>query len=167
MLSALASKETVMAFSLNMPGEPARDLDSMRTPFGAWLKRSRSFRGLTMEALAEKADTTQAAVSQLERGIRNPSRDMVRKLAEALWEQNQDKEARRRLMSEAMRSAGFAEAEGEAFIGTTREFAQSILIEKGYDDTEFAPEEVDQIAQSLEALIEGHIAQKRKREGRD
>ncbi len=44
----------------------------------------RSDQELTQSALAKKIGTSQSAIAQIEAGERNPSYDMIRKLAEAL-----------------------------------------------------------------------------------
>jgi transcriptional regulator with XRE-family HTH domain len=54
-------------------------------PFGALLKRERLARGLTQEALAERAGLSTRAISDLERGVnRAPRKETLRLLAEAL-----------------------------------------------------------------------------------
>src|SRR5262245_29490683 len=54
-------------------------------PFGARLKRERLARGLTQEALAERAGLSARAISDLERGInRAPRKETLRLLADAL-----------------------------------------------------------------------------------
>jgi transcriptional regulator with XRE-family HTH domain/tetratricopeptide (TPR) repeat protein len=53
--------------------------------FGARLKRERKARGLTQEALAERAGLSSRAISDLERGVnRTPRKETLRLLAEAL-----------------------------------------------------------------------------------
>src|SRR5215472_3698131 len=54
-------------------------------PFGALLKRKRLARGLTQEALAERAGLSTRAISDLERGVNSaPRRETMRLLADAL-----------------------------------------------------------------------------------
>jgi transcriptional regulator with XRE-family HTH domain len=49
------------------------------------LKRLREARGLTQQALADKAKVTDAYIAQLETGVRtNPTIDTLKKLAKAL-----------------------------------------------------------------------------------
>jgi len=53
--------------------------------FGMVLKRLREARGLTQQALADKAKVTDAYIAQLETGVRtNPTIDTLKKLAKAL-----------------------------------------------------------------------------------
>src|SRR5262245_37472093 len=54
-------------------------------PFGALLKRQRLARGLTQEALAERAGLSAVAISNLERGVNSaPRKETMRLLADAL-----------------------------------------------------------------------------------
>lgn len=52
--------------------------------FGKRLEAIRADIGLSQTALAERAGTSQSAISQMERGERKPSFGMLRKLAGAL-----------------------------------------------------------------------------------
>lgn len=52
--------------------------------FGGRLKRARNAAGLTQQELAEEVGLTQAAISQLEKGVRAPTPALVVKLADAL-----------------------------------------------------------------------------------
>ena len=54
------------------------------TAFGLNVRKQREARGLTQEALAEKADLDQTYISGIERGIRNPSVLSIAKIAKAL-----------------------------------------------------------------------------------
>ena len=51
---------------------------------GMRLRRLRTARGLNQTALAKKADLSQPYVAQLELGLRNPTLDVLRRLAKAL-----------------------------------------------------------------------------------
>lgn len=82
--------------------------------YGALLRERRQARGLTMEALAERADTTNPVISLLERGLRNPSKDMVKKLARGYAPSDADAVAISRLTDEALIAAGFA-PEGSSY----------------------------------------------------
>jgi transcriptional regulator with XRE-family HTH domain len=55
-----------------------------RTSFAALLKRQRVLAGLTQEELAERAGLSREAISLLERALRRPYPDTVRRLADAL-----------------------------------------------------------------------------------
>ena len=52
--------------------------------FGVRLAQIRSDAGLSQSALAEAVGTSQSAISQMESGERQPSFDMLRRLAKAL-----------------------------------------------------------------------------------
>jgi transcriptional regulator with XRE-family HTH domain len=52
--------------------------------FGKRLQEIRTDAGLTQSALAKALNTSQSAVSQIESGEREPSFEMLRRLAEAL-----------------------------------------------------------------------------------
>jgi transcriptional regulator with XRE-family HTH domain len=54
------------------------------TSFGAWLKQARARRGLTLDALGDIADVSHVHISRMEKGVNNPSRLMVIKIAAAL-----------------------------------------------------------------------------------
>ena len=54
------------------------------TPFGSALRRIRVDRRLSQSKLAEKADIDHSTASRLESGARQPSREMVGLLADAL-----------------------------------------------------------------------------------
>lgn len=60
-----------------------------------------------MEALADRADTAAPVVSNLERGARNASRDMVGRLAAALAGPDPDEHTATALLNEGLRAAGF------------------------------------------------------------
>src|SRR6266852_4061107 len=53
-------------------------------PFAELLRQYRTAAGLTQEELAERAGLSSRGVSMLERGSRQPYRDTVRRLADAL-----------------------------------------------------------------------------------
>lgn len=92
---------------VRLMARPLKDVNDA-SPFGRWLRDSRTRRGLTMEALAEIAETSQVAISNIERGNRNASRDMVEKLARALLPEDADEYTARALLSAGLKAAGFA-----------------------------------------------------------
>lgn len=53
---------------------------------GAWLRRARRRRGLTLRQVAAAAGVTESFVSQVERGATNPSVSTLRKIAGAIGE---------------------------------------------------------------------------------
>lgn len=61
-----------------------------------------------MQAVADLADVTQPMVSNLERGTRNPSRDMVERLTRALLPDDADDHTARALLNAGLKAAGFA-----------------------------------------------------------
>lgn len=52
--------------------------------FGANVRRLRKGRGLSQEALADEVELAVTYVGQIERGLRNPTLDVVERFAEAL-----------------------------------------------------------------------------------
>ena len=83
------------------------------TPFGQWLSENRQRRGLTMESLADASDITQAMVSNMERGTRNPSRETIAKLSYALSPLGADEHTARSLLNAGLKAAGFASADND------------------------------------------------------
>ncbi len=62
------------------PAEFVKRLLAARHPLSAW----RDYRGLTLAALGKACGVTAAALSQIEKGKREPSASLLKKLAEAL-----------------------------------------------------------------------------------
>ena len=58
--------------------------DRILTAFGSNVARIRDQRGLSQDALAERADLDRTYVSGIERGLRNPGIKTVIRLAKAL-----------------------------------------------------------------------------------
>jgi transcriptional regulator with XRE-family HTH domain len=58
--------------------------ESIATVFGKVLREQRNARGLSQEALALAADVDRTFVSQMERGIRQPTLTTLCKLCDAL-----------------------------------------------------------------------------------
>ena len=56
----------------------------MASELGRRLAKIRDDAGLTQSGLARLVETSQSAISQIESGDRNPSYEMIRKIAEAL-----------------------------------------------------------------------------------
>lgn len=59
-------------------------MDKLRKLFGDRLRTLRKARGLSQEALAEKADTHFTYIGVIERGEQSPTLDTVEKIAKAL-----------------------------------------------------------------------------------
>lgn len=70
--------------------------------FGTWLYNERKSRELDKKQLASRAKVGQSSITQLEGGVRYPSRKMVRKLVRGLGGDNADA-----LLVSGMRAAGF------------------------------------------------------------
>ena len=62
------------------PAEFVQRLLAARHPLSAW----RDYRGFTLAALGKACGVTAAALSQIEKGKREPSASLLKKLAEAL-----------------------------------------------------------------------------------
>lgn len=131
------------------------------SPFGEWLRVARGERGLTMEMLAERADTAAPVISNLERGTRNPSRDMVDRLAHALSPDDADERTFRALHTAGLKAAGFA-AEGDS-----EGPVETITREAGYDPTELNDAEKDELHRGIRAFTRAWVDDRRKRTGRD
>jgi len=58
--------------------------DQIRSTFGQVLREQRTARGISQEDFALNADVDRTFVSQMERGIRQPTITTIMKLAEAL-----------------------------------------------------------------------------------
>ena len=126
------------------------------TDFGDWLRRERSSRGLTMEMLSDRADTAPAVVSNLERGTRNPSRDMVMRMAAALAGQEADERTASALLNAGLKAAGFASADTAGPIET-------LMQEHGYSESDLSEEGHERLRQSLDAVIVGIVEQERQK----
>ena len=61
-----------------------RPVDTLQQRFGRVVRRRREAAGLSQEALADEAGLHRTYISLLERGLRMPSIEVVRKLAVAL-----------------------------------------------------------------------------------
>jgi transcriptional regulator with XRE-family HTH domain len=57
---------------------------TLREIFGRNVRRARSARGLTIEALAQDAGLSYSYVGGIERGLRNPTLSVMEQLARAL-----------------------------------------------------------------------------------
>ena len=87
---------------------PRRTPIIQTTPFGQWLRGIREERGYVMEELASRADISQATISNLERGRRNPTRKMVTRLARELAPDHTTDMFRNRILNQGLLAAGFA-----------------------------------------------------------
>jgi len=56
----------------------------LRDRFGLNVRRARLAKGLTIEALAQDAGLSYSYVGEIERGLRNPTLDIIGKLADSL-----------------------------------------------------------------------------------
>lgn len=80
---------------------------AMADGFGVWLAEARTKRGLTLEALADVADTSAPTISRIESGIRNASRKMVIRLADALAVDGESDVEREMRRANALFARGF------------------------------------------------------------
>ena len=117
--------------------------------FSGWLNQEREKRGLTMQAVADRADITQPFVSSLERDIRNPSREMVERLARALCQEDGDAGHFQRVLSAGLRAAGFASEGDDQSIPIEYEPVMDELRSASYDGSGLAPDDVDEIAEYI------------------
>ena len=61
-----------------------RSFDELRLALAQQLRRTRALRGLSQEALAFRAEIDRTYISQIERGIVNPSLQVLSRVAVAL-----------------------------------------------------------------------------------
>jgi DNA-binding XRE family transcriptional regulator len=66
------------------PRRPSFEEAAHRQAFGAAIRRERLARGWTQEQFAERADVHRSYLADLETGTRNPTLDMIVKLANGL-----------------------------------------------------------------------------------
>jgi transcriptional regulator with XRE-family HTH domain len=59
-------------------------MGDLRKTFGENVKKARLARGLSQESLAAEAGIDRTYISGIERGLRNPSLDLIERLAGAL-----------------------------------------------------------------------------------
>ena len=97
--------------------------------FGQWFKEIRTTRGLTMDDVGDRAGCTQSAISNLERGARNPSRDMVVRLVRALAHDDMSESGVIRLIDQGLVAAGF-----QPMGDNERDPAHDDLMEAGYSE---------------------------------
>lgn len=130
------------------------------TEFGEWLRSARNARGWTGEALADEAGTSSANISNLERGIRNPSRDMVKSITKALFD-GEDETEYARFEARGLRAAGFA----SDIPDDPTDWMEDVSREAGFDNfrTMFTPEEQAQIRDEFASLAAVLIASRAKR----
>jgi transcriptional regulator with XRE-family HTH domain len=81
------------------------------TDFGEWLLAEIERRGWERKTLAAKSDVGFTTVSQIIAGLRNPSRDMVTRLASALSSEDASERTARALLNAGLKAAGFAAEE--------------------------------------------------------
>jgi transcriptional regulator with XRE-family HTH domain len=87
---------------------PRRTPIVQTTAFGQWLRGIREERGFVMEELAARAEISQATISNLERGRRNPTRKMVTRLARELAPDSAGDPSKNRILNQGLLAAGFA-----------------------------------------------------------
>lgn len=82
------------------------------TAFGEWTLTEIDARGWERKTLAVKSGVGITSVNQIVAGVRNPSRDMVERLARALAPEDADEHTARALLNAGLKAAGFAPADG-------------------------------------------------------
>ena len=102
--------------------------------FGQWFKEMRVSRGLTMEDVADRADSAQPVISNLERGARNPSRDMVERLTRALSNDDMSETSIKRFVDQGLIAAGFQPQSADSQIDIERLRDAEMLAEAGYSE---------------------------------
>lgn len=70
--------------SEDVAAPPSPAARALPQPFGGWLKRCREGRGLSQRAMAERAGIAASVLSRIESGSREPSEEVLPKLAAAL-----------------------------------------------------------------------------------
>lgn len=80
------------------------EVSEMPTDFGTWLRHERDARGWTMEDLADAINSAQSVISNLERGKRRPSPEMVERLVHALAAES-DSDIARRMLNRGLKAA--------------------------------------------------------------
>jgi transcriptional regulator with XRE-family HTH domain len=135
------------------------------TPFGQWLTDARIHRGLTMEAVAERGGTTQGMVSSLERGTRNPSRDMVYKLAEALSGSDYSINAAKILLRDGLTAAGFLPTKDldEDIDPLRGDPLETIMKEAGFNPDMLREDDLRQLRQNINAVVIGTMEQEKRK----
>lgn len=86
---------------------------TMAIDFGTWLRAERKKRGKTIYDIAALAEVSHVAVSDWERGKRNPRRENVELVAAALSGSEASEEEAARLLAEALTMAGFSSGQPE------------------------------------------------------
>lgn len=136
-----------------------KTLTTQNTPFGQWLRSHRQSRGLTMESLADASNITQAMVSNLERGTRNPSRETINSLSRALSPQGADERTAQSMLNAGLRAAGFASFDESAPRPMMTFIEQQLRLLPHGTVNSLTPAEADQLVSELEELAALRIAQ--------
>ena len=134
--------------------------DSIGTEFGSWLSNARAKRGVSGEALADMAQTTQAYISQLESGMRNPSRKMVERLVQALYV-GEDEYVAMRMLNEGLRAALFMPQDQDPLEIVAEPILDALRIAR--EDGLLTPDVISGAA----AFINVRLEQERKRKMRE
>ena len=129
------------------------------TPFGQWLSENRQRRGLTMEALADASNITQAMVSNMERGTRNPSRDTIASVSRAFSSQGADERTARALLNAGLKAAGFASTDEPPTRPMMMFLEQKLRVGPSGSAYSLTPAQADQLVSELEEMAGLRIAQ--------
>lgn len=112
-----------------------------------------------MQAVADCAEITQPFVSTLERGTRNPSRDMVERIARALSPEDADDHTFRALHNAGLAAAGFINDGAPGPLET-------IVSEAGYSPDDFDDDARARLRQNIDAVIIGIAEQEKQKRGK-
>ncbi|MCW3059909.1 MAG: Helix-turn-helix domain [Capsulimonas sp.] len=96
------------------------------TKFGAWLKDARAARGLSVNALAERAGVSNASISKFETGKLNPRKRTAEQIAAALAPDDASPQTKDALLRAALASAGYATA-------PLRELERDPVFDEGFE----------------------------------
>jgi len=127
------------------------------TAFGEWLQAGLDERGWERKTLAVKSEAGITSVNQIIAGLRNPSREMVEKLARALAPEDADEHTARALLNAGLKAAGFATDE--------RGPIETILHEAGYSSDALDEDAREQLRQSMDVMVIGMVEQEKRKRG--
>lgn len=124
--------------------------------FGKWLREQRRAKGWTGEQLAEAAGTASGVISNLERGLRRPSRDMVGRLATALFgDPASDPDGYAAFEAVAIRAAWPTGEPSDPLQPAIYDYLRRV---KGFDPkTDYTEEQLDDLRHIADVMIAGWL----------
>ncbi|BDI33536.1 hypothetical protein CCAX7_55870 [Capsulimonas corticalis] len=99
---------------------------SAGTEFGAWLRQARTTRGLSVNALADRAGVSNASISKFEAGKLNPRKRTVEQVAAALAPDEAAAQVSDALLRAALAAAGYT-------AGPARELERDPIFDDGFE----------------------------------